>query len=476
MAKRASSKTAGARKPDAKPRRGGDAPAPPPVPAPARPARSGARRARVRMYRHGLGDCFLISLKRNAENAPDYRIMIDCGVILGTPDPKPLMTNVVEDIVKETGGKIDLLIVTHEHWDHLSGFIQAADSFKKLTPEHVWVAWTEDPADPLAKELGKERALALTTLQRGVQALAAAGDDEQAQTVSDLLGFFGAAADGTTKAAFDSVKKMAPLRFCRPSDPPVHLADPDARLYILGPPHDAKLIRRTLPSKSNPETYGLAMDGSGAMAADVHAALTGGDASQPFGDLHAIPLDVAKGIDFFRERYWGPGADAPAWRSISSDWLDSAADLALALDSATNNTSLVLAIELVGGDVLLFVADAQVGNWESWQNLSWTVDGRSVTGPDLLRRTIFYKVGHHGSHNATLSTLGLEQMANLEMAAIPVNHEMALKKRWGQMPLPKLVEALTKKTNGKVLRSDDNPSLVIDGVRSDNKLYYEMTF
>ena len=475
MAKRVIAKTdtaaPSARKPAAKrkgaagaaPRKSGKAAAP------------GAARARVRMYRHGLGDCFLISLKRKAAGAPDYRILIDCGVILGTTDPAPLMTKVVDDIAAETGGKIDLLIVTHEHWDHLSGFIQARASFEKLKPAQVWVAWTEDPADALAKELGKERDTALTALQRGVQALAAAGHDETAQTVADLIGFFGAAGEGTTKAAFDYAKQKGPLRYCRPSDAPVHLKDPDARLYILGPPHDAKQIRRVLPSKAHPQTYGLAMDGGGVMAADVHAALSEGDAAQPFGDQHAIPFSAAQGMEFFRERYWGPGAEA--WRSISGDWLDSASDLALALDSATNNTSLVLAIELGGGDVLLFVADAQVGNWESWQALSWSVDGKTVTGPDLLRRAVFYKVGHHGSHNATLKAQGLEMMDSLKVAAIPVNREMALKKRWGQMPLPEIIDALTAKTKGRVLRSDDKPSLAFDGVRSAaDDLYYEMTF
>jgi len=43
------------------------------------------------------------------------------------------------------------------------------------------------------------------------------------------------------------------------------------------------------------------------------------------------------------------------------------------LQSATNNTSLVLAIELEDGDVMLFAGDAQVGNWLSWQDLTWTL-------------------------------------------------------------------------------------------------------
>ena len=67
----------------------------------------------------------------------------------------------------------------------------------------------------------------------------------------------------------------------------------------------------------------------------------------------------------------------------------------------TNNSSLVLAIELVAsGKVLLFAADAQTGNWSSWAGVNW--DDHTVHTDDLLARTVFYKVGHHASHNATL--------------------------------------------------------------------------
>lgn len=129
-----------------------------------RPTHSpGAYRAKVRMYRQGLGDCFLISLKRS--QGGDYKILIDCGVILGTPDAATVMTNVVDNIVATTDGAIDLLVATHEHWDHVSGFIQASSSFERLTVGEVWLAWTEDPDDPLAKKLGKERRDALAALQ-----------------------------------------------------------------------------------------------------------------------------------------------------------------------------------------------------------------------------------------------------------------------------------------------------------------------
>ena len=117
---------------------------------------------------------------------------------------------------------------------------------------------------------------------------------------------------------------------------------------------------------------------------------------------------------FLQRHYFGLSSDigeqAQSWRRIDEDWLGSAAQFALNLDSATNNTSLVLAIELSpGGEVLLFPADAQVGNWLSWQKVQWSLDGnKTVTATDLLKRTVFYKVGHHGSHNATLREHGLE--------------------------------------------------------------------
>ena len=165
--------------------------------------------------------------------------------------------------------------------------------------------------------------------------------------------------------------------------------------------------------------------------------------------------------EFLQRHYYGPSSDVgdqdQSWRRIDEDWLGSAAQFALNLDSATNNTSLVLAIEMSpGGEVLLFPADAQVGNWLSWQHTQWTLDGnRTVTGTDLLKRTVFYKVGHHGSHNATLRQQGLELMPHKLTAFIPVDHEMAVKKRWDGMPLPGLIDALHDK-GATVVRIDDD--------------------
>jgi hypothetical protein len=50
------------------------------------------------------------------------------------------------------------------------------------------------------------------------------------------------------------------------------------------------------------------------------------------------------------------------------------------------------------------VDNAQVGNWKSWANVRFNVPGRAKPRPahDLLSNAVFYKVGHHCSHNATL--------------------------------------------------------------------------
>jgi hypothetical protein len=105
------------------------------------------------------------------------------------------------------------------------------------------------------------------------------------------------------------------------------------------------------------------------------------------------------------------------------------------------------------------------------------VNGETVTGPDLLKRTVFYKTGHHGSHNATLREQGLELMTNLKVACVPVDHEMAVKKRWGQIPLGELESRLNAITNGGVLRSDQGIPLALKkSVQQDTAqaLYYEV--
>jgi beta-lactamase superfamily II metal-dependent hydrolase len=438
-----------------------------------RPILAHGTRAKIRVYRHGLGDCILVQLRRRVGS--DFKILIDCGVAVATQDASAMMTKVVKDVLQTTGGAVDVLVVTHEHWDHVSGFKQAEGEFKKLKVGQVWVAWTEDETDELANKLREEQKKALRALIASAHAMEMADRPERANGILNVLSLFGAAGE-KTKEAFDIAKSKVPRGqkplYWRPTDPPFRLPNADFAIYALGPPHDPQLIRKVLPSKTRPETYELALDGNGRFSAGVVSALLEDQDVPPFGPTVTIPMERARAMSFFQNHYWGPFGEGAEWRRIDSEWLGAADDLALAMQSATNNTSLVLAIELSGGDVLLFAGDAQVGSWLSWQDCQWPQDNPKVTGPDLLARTIFYKVGHHGSHNATLREKGLEMMRNLQTAVIPVDQVVAKKMSWGAMPLESLIDRLNEKTNNRTLRTD-MPSKEMDGVTTTD-LYYEI--
>jgi hypothetical protein len=450
---------------------------------------SAGYRAKVRMYRQGLGDCFLISLPRNDGSEP-YYIMIDCGVILGTADPQTKMTAVVNDIAATTKGagergKIDLLIATHEHWDHISGFVQASDALGQIDFAEVWLAWTEDPNDEQANKLRAQRGTALRALQLSESRLRLDGQDGAANNVAGFLtSFFGVGGGSSTSAALDVVRGLAkskPPRYRAPSDPPVQPPGTSAKLFVLGPPRDETLLMKEAVAASSPEVYGIDQ-----LSIDLahFEPVTDDDSDAPFDTMQKIPLKFAQQMPFFMQRYWGgdvdPAGDGAAWRRIDTAFVQPSAQLALQLDNATNNTSLVLAIQLADGDVLLFPADAQIGNWLSWQNVAWDLGGGTkITGPDLLKRVIFYKVGHHGSHNATLKAHGLEMMDALKLAMIPVDQKMAHQKHWDRMPLDALVDALRDKTNDAVVRADQplppGARAVAVSPDPDPMLWYEVT-
>ena len=373
--------------------------------------------------------------------------------------------------------------------------------------KQVWTAWTEDRKDPLANKLRAERKNTEDALRLAVAHLAAMGATDQFERLNGLVGFMGAAA-GTTSAALEYAKGLGakPLRFCQPGEDAIELPElPGFKFYILGPPKNEVLLRKSDPGKA--AAYGLInapIDSNNmflnalkrGQGAEILQPVTDDSTlDDPFETRFQIPTARAQHVPFFEQRYFGELQDeslyyfprktgkakAPkkiairdqSWRRIDGTWLDTSETLALALDAATNNTSLVIAIEKVAtGEVLLFPGDAQAGNWLSWQDLAWPpVDPsnkddkkvKRVTGPGLLARTIFYKVGHHGSHNATLGEKGLELMTQDGLIAmIPVDHDMAVKKRWGKMPLPELVARLQQKTKGRVLRIDDPAATAAD--------------
>jgi hypothetical protein len=248
------------------------------------------------------------------------------------------------------------------------------------------------------------------------------------------------------------------------------------RIYVFGPPQDPQKIRGLNPPpteqyRHNFDLNTFSLEDSFFVAVNDKADSQHNNTCSPFDqseegvltETEARDKDV-KGYNFFNDYYFSDRYGKNSWRRIDNDWLGMTSEMALKLDSYTNNTSLVLAIELIeSGKVLLFVGDAQSGNWQSWHDYTWEIVDKTgskqkVNVEDLLKRTVLYKVGHHGSHNATLKRHGLEMMSNVKelVALIPVDSKVAFGKRphkW-EMPFSALLEDLQKKTNGRVIASD----------------------
>lgn len=443
-------------------------------------------RARVRMYRHGLGDCFLVTFPRR--NREPFHILIDCGAL---HRDKTFMTGVVEhirDTVRDgrTDGKarLDVVVATHEHKDHVSGFNQARDVFNNdFDFGAVWLAWTENLTKPEIRRLKEAKAKAVAKLQAALASpLAAAAG---LQGVEALLGF--SEDDDTTdsKTVAEALeylklrgKDAGALRYCEPGEDPFELDGvPGVLVYVLAPSHDPgfmKVSEVTKQMQKDEIVYHLTatgdagMDALGAAISTLTGAAGGSQARYfPFSNEHRIPREKRDGggpNPYFRsiESFVSDTYDDPqqTWRQIEDDWLTAFGQLALDLDNDTNNTSLVLAFEFVEtGEVLLFVGDAQIGNWKSWADVEFKVPGRATPRPahDLISHAVFYKVGHHCSHNATLKKGGLELMNRDDLVAfIPLDQETASKqgKKGWEMPAPPLFKALKKRTGDRVAISD----------------------
>jgi hypothetical protein len=445
-------------------------------------------RLRIRMYRHGLGDCVLLRFRKE-DGEGTFNVLIDCGLITVAKDARQKMQTVAHDIAEACKdgdtSRLDVVVMTHEHWDHVSGFHpqQAREAFDAIEIGEVWYAWTEDPRNELGKRLRAEREEKVRALASAVAAFSKTpGMEDRARDLGAMLGFFGiemgAAAGakiGRTREAFDYLlnRQNVKTRYMEPSHAPRGLPGvPGMRVYVLGPPKDEGMIKRSAPSKKGREAYELAFEHR--LASNLDAAFLRMAAGENCQDATCedCPFDpilrrrcghsnqrTSKSLGTLIDSTWNdPGNE---WRRIETDWTQAAETLALNLDSHTNNTCLVLAFEFTDtGEVMLFPADAQVGNWLSWQDLRWKMKSpagtQEVTGPDLVSRTVFYKVGHHGSHNATLRTLGLEQMTSEDLVAfIPVSKEEARKNRWMGMPFNPLVKRLGEKTYGRLLVADE---------------------
>ncbi|WP_374376112.1 MBL fold metallo-hydrolase [Dongia sp.] len=347
-------------------------------------------------YNVGFGDCFLV---RFAYGTKQRHILIDFGTTaLPKNAPKDQLTRIARDIERRCEGKLQAVIATHRHADHISGFATNAagnapgDIILGLNVDVVVQPWTEQldlDIDALGPAVGSAKGLAgfhrsLNTqhlfARSVVRMLDEGGLKWMAPAARDRLRFLGE--DNIKNVS--AVKNLAAMGrknvyAFHGSDSGLTRVLPGVRTHVLGPPtlKQTDTIRRQ-KARDEDEFWHLALKNLGA--------------DEEFDE---------------RQEELFPGA--PVWprgqHPHSIRWFanklkqarsDQLLSIVTALDKQMNNTSLILLFE-VGGKKLLFPGDAQIENWR------YALQQERVL--KMLADVDVYKVGHHGSLNATPKTL-----------------------------------------------------------------------
>lgn len=436
--------------------------------------------AKIRMFRlDELGDCFLVSFTAGAASS---HLLVDCGSFRnGSPSIKRLQRVTTAIGAALNGQPIDVVVGTHQHNDHVNGFVHCEKEFKKIGVRQVWLSWLDDPADPKATKIGEDHhnlRVTLTAARDQLRTLVGRRPASRPvaarslEVVEDMLGFFGlGAANGPPDTPMRGIRNLKAISGKSPEylKPGRRLDFPglppgSVRVHVLGPPRKDSLLYRADPKKG--ERYDVALAARRLQATKFLDALknrrgvpSSDEPDYPFNRPYKIGgSERGSGmLEAMRSRY---RRRAESWRTIDDAWMQQAGTLALYLDEFTNNSSLALAIELVdSGKVLLFAADAQAGNWASWSEIAWQQNG--PTTDQLLAETVFYKVGHHASHNGTLVD-AFEKMKHPDLVAfIPVHKKdpnITKKTHPWKMPAVHLMKRIQEKTSNRVLQMDNvNP-------------------
>jgi beta-lactamase superfamily II metal-dependent hydrolase len=322
----------------------------------------------VRIYRVGFGDCILL---RVPDQGVMRHILIDCGNLWGEKI-QPLKDALANAREVVAGDRLDLLVATHEHWDHIKGFETGLAKLKDQV-DRVWLT--------VAMKRGLAEASGLTELRARAaglwQGLAAQGAALGAEANSWLANSL------STEDAARALRETLPAKTAyvyRGCGETLPFSDPTTRLHILA------------PEKEIDATYLGAVQGLLAAFEGDLGSLDGEEAGATGSEEVEIPWPSHISRSDFTRLVEGLGAFRLLW---------AAAELT---QEAINNSSVVLLLEW-GGRRLLFPGDAQ---WDPEENPakqrgSWQVMQQHDTAaaPLLGRRIDFLKVGHHGSHNAT---------------------------------------------------------------------------
>jgi hypothetical protein len=358
-------------------------------------ARSAPKSLKIRTYHVGFGDCFLLSFAY--AKGLERHVLIDYGSTgLPPKTPKTRMMDIAEDIRKRTGGKLHAVIATHRHKDHISGFETkkggkgTGDVIRALKPDLVVQPWTEDPklgvnaTGPNAPgSVGdKKRIAVLTSMQTVaeqtmVQTRTTRYFNKQLRDQFYFLGESNINNPGAVKNLMTMGKKTEYLYAGKKTSLGSLLG---VQIDVLGPPtvKQTATIKKQRAKDPNEFWHLQARAMSAASAAKT-----------------------AGGKVLFPKHVRSPGPKFP----VEVRWLvyharnirgDNLLQIVRMLDKAMNNTSVILLMR-VGKASLLFPGDAQIENWQ------YALDNKE--NRKLLAGVDIYKVGHHGSLNATPKTL-----------------------------------------------------------------------
>ncbi len=393
----------------------------------------GANGIRVRMYRVGFGDFFLVSLQTTTGLK---HILIDCGVHACDASS---MDDAVANMAVETGHELSLVIMTHRHADHISGFAKCKDVFSQFTVEQVWMSWLEDKSNQEAVNFQANLAMVAERMQAALAARNRPEDDEFDMMAENITGGGSSSNTVALDVLHGGFKNKAPVTYYKAGDTPMlpkDLVDAGLTAKILGPPHDRELINQ-MNGKNEQYLAASEISFSGPV--------------QPFGANFCVRSRDYRLLDI--QHY----SQRDVERTVLEAQPDMLAAKAKQADNTLNNQSLVVLFTYKKKN-LLFAGDAQWGNWENFLyggrfgstgHTSLTKESQSILGS-----LDFYKVGHHGSTNATpkdaLNAMreGLVAMCSTEPGCY------GSVKSGTEVPRIPLLEALDKKTDHHLARSD----------------------
>jgi hypothetical protein len=360
-------------------------------------------RTRIRMYQVGFGDCFLLTFEYARalhDGRRERHMLVDFGTTR-LPRGLPRLADTAELILEHTNNELDVLVITHRHKDHLAGFGdgKAGPLTDQLQPKLVMRPWTEDPkgaadAEAPGRRLDMRRRF-VAGLQAGQELAEAIESLAQREGQLDLRSAEGRLAveaqdqvkNAEAIARLDGFAKKSHRRGIYAffgSKVPFEDFIPGVSCDVLGPPtiemsHGAVLKQR----EEDPGEFWLETIESAAASRVVQLA---GNAEKQW-DLLTAPS--------------GLGSARWLLENLSSQQQASLLRLVRLVDDALNNTSLILLLTVGGSRRLLLPGDAQIENWSFALNKAKEDRGLK----EKLSEVDLYKVGHHGSRNATPKTL-----------------------------------------------------------------------